>query len=143
MEWGPFEEMRELQKRINKTFESFFNKPQVKSLSVNTYSPLSDVIDKEGYILVKVDPPRVEKEDIAINITNQSIEVRAHKKHEVKIQKKGYYKHERSYGGFYRVIHLPSSVDADSAKAVYKNGVLEINLQKSKTKKISKKVKVE
>ncbi|MFH1332107.1 MAG: Hsp20/alpha crystallin family protein [archaeon] len=143
MEWNPFGEMREFQKRMNKAFEDFFKKPRMKSLSVDAHSPLSDVIDKGNQFIVKVDLPGVEKEDIILNTTERSVEVRAEKKREVKIQKKGYYRHERSYGGFYRVVPLPSFIDPDSAKASYKNGVLEIKVKKSKTKKVSKKVRVE
>jgi HSP20 family protein len=143
MERDLFEEMREFQKRMNKAFDSFFNRPQMKEFGMNFYNPLSDVIDKGDHVVVHVDLPGVEKEDIVLGVTDTHIEVRAQKKHEVKVQKKGYYRHEHSYGGFYRVIPLPANVDSDSAKAVYKNGVLEIKLQKSKTKKVSKKVKVE
>jgi len=143
MEWDPFDEMREFQKRMNKAFEAFFQRPRMKSLSIGVRSPLSDVIDKGDHFVVRVDLPGVEKEDIILNTSDRSVEVRAEKKHEVKVQKKGYYRHERSYGGFYRVIPLPSYIDPDSAKASYKNGVLEIKVKKSKTKKVSKKVRVE
>ncbi len=143
MYWSPFDEMREFQRRMNKAFESFFSRPDVKRVSFDKDSPLSDVIDKGDRFVVRVDLPGVEKQDIVLNVRENIVEVRAEKKHEVKVQKKGYYRHERSYGGFYRVIPLPSNVDPDSVKTSYKNGVLEIKLQKSKTKKVAKKVRVE
>jgi len=142
MEWDPFEEMHEFQRRMNKAFEAFFSRPHVKSLSLDVHTPLSDVIDKGNHIIASIDLPGVEKEDVILSVSDNKIEVRAQRKHEVKVQKKGYYKHERSYGGFYRIIPLPSSVDPDSAQAVYKNGVLEIKLKKSKSKKVAKKVEV-
>lgn len=142
MNWDPIKEMREFQKGINKRFESFFNKPHMKGISTNTHHPASDIIEKEGSIIVKVDLPGIEKEDIEINATPISLEIKAEKKHEIKIEKKGYYKHERSYGGFYRVIQLPSPIDPDSAEAAYKNGVLEVKFKKTKIKRIEKKVKI-
>ena len=43
---------------------------------------------------------------------------------------------------FYKMIHLESAVDADSAKASYKNGVLTLELDK-KEKRKGKEVKIE
>lgn len=143
MYWDPFEEMREFQKRMNKAFEPFFNRSEMKRLAIDMHSPYSDVIEKDDHVTVRVDLPGVEKEDIVFMVKDSNIEVRAQKKHEVKVKKKGYYRHERSYGGFYRVIPLPSDVNPESAKVEYKDGVLEVRLQKSKAKKVTKKVKVE
>ncbi|MEM4244874.1 MAG: Hsp20/alpha crystallin family protein [Candidatus Nanoarchaeia archaeon] len=143
MYWDPFDEMREFQKRMNKAFESFFNRPEMKRLPLDIHTPYSDVIEKDDHVIVRMDLPGVEKEDIFLTVTDNNIEVRAQKKHELKVKKKGYFRHERSYGGFYRVVPLPANVNPDSAKAEYRNGVLEVKLQKSKTKKIAKKVKVE
>lgn len=143
MHWDPFNEMREFQRRMNKSFESFFKGSDIGKLNEAMRYPASDVIDKDNHVIVRVDLPGVEKEDVITTVNDNHIEVRAQKKHEVKVKKKGYYRHECSYGGFYRVIPLPSNVDPSSAKAHYKNGVLEVKLIKSKAKKVSKKVKVE
>lgn len=143
MPWDPFEEMRGFQRRMNRAFEAFFSRPGMKRFSLEASHPASDVIDRGDHVVVRIDLPGVDKEDIILNITGGSVEVRAQRKQEVKVQKKGYYKHERSYGGFYRVIPLQSAIDPGTAKASYKNGVLEVRIQKSKAKKVSKKVRVE
>ncbi len=49
---------------------------------------------------------------------------------------------ERSSGSVYRAISLPSPVDSDNSKAIYKNGVLEIKMPKTEIKK-KKPLKVE
>lgn len=43
---------------------------------------------------------------------------------------KGYHRMERSYGAFARSFTLPETVDAESARADYANGVLTITLSK-------------
>jgi HSP20 family protein len=50
---------------------------------------------------------------------------------------------ERRYGSFARSINLPASVDTGKVTAEYKNGVLEISLQKkeeAKPKQINVKI---
>lgn len=42
-----------------------------------------------------------------------------------------YYRKEIECGSFYRSIELPSDVDASSAKASMKDGILEVTLKKA------------
>jgi HSP20 family protein len=58
------------------------------------------------------------------------------------LKEEDYYFSERRYGSFERTVTLPVDVDADKAKATYKNGVLEVALPKKKTVK-PKEVKVQ
>ena len=47
-------------------------------------------------------------------------------------KKKDYYRMERSYGSFNRVIELPADVDGENVDAAYKKGILTIKLKKIK-----------
>jgi HSP20 family protein len=40
------------------------------------------------------------------------------------------YYSERAYGGFHRIVHLPTSVDAENVQANLRNGVLSVSLPK-------------
>ena len=48
------------------------------------------------------------------------------RKEEKKEDREGYFVTERTYGRFYRVVPLPDDVDAGSARATFRNGVLEL-----------------
>ena len=99
------------------------------------------VKDKE--VKIKVYLPGVEKKNIMLNVTDSYVEVRAERKKESKIKKKGLFKEERSYRGYYQVIPLSVGVKAEDAKAEYKNGVLEIKIPRAKSeRKEVKKIKV-
>ncbi len=67
--------------------------------------------------------------------TEDRLELSAETKHEEKKEEKGYVYRERRSGSYYRAISLPSPVDPDKSKASYKNGVLEIKMQKTGVKK--------
>ncbi len=63
---------------------------------------------------------------------------------EEKVEKKDYYRLERSYGSFTRTVNLPAEVQTDKAKATFKDGILEIRAPLTEeAKKKEKKVPVE
>lgn len=104
--------------------------------------PAVDVIDRENDILVRAEAPGVEKEDLEVSITEDSVSIRGHSKREEEEQKGDYFRRETSYGKFSRTIPLPANVDTDGAKAKFKDGVLEITLPKQESTK-RKSVEVE
>ena len=58
------------------------------------------------------------------------MEIRARSKFAAEVEQKNYYRRERRYTEFYRVIPLPKNVDPESAKAKYEDGVLEVRIKK-------------
>jgi HSP20 family protein len=93
---------------------------------------------------LKAELPGLDKDDIEVNISDSELTLKGEKKKEEKIDEKNYYNCERSYGAFVRSVDLPADVQADRARASFKNGVLEIRMPKTeaaKTKEI--KIKVE
>ncbi len=89
-------------------------KPKAATLSKPYISKdiLVDIIDDEEKLIIIVDLPGLEKNDIKLNLKSTSILISVHKR---KIHKR---------------IALPCKVDKDNISASYKNGVLEIKLNK-------------
>ncbi len=61
-------------------------------------------------------------------MTDEGLVIEGERKREEAEQREGYYRSERSYGSFYRVIPLPEGVKAEQAKARFENGVLEVTV---------------
>lgn len=89
--------------------------------------PLVDVVDEGNSVRVIAELPGVDKEDIELEAVDRTLIIRAKGKH-------------RSY---YKEVELPARVDIDSAKARYRNGVLEVVLKKVEKAGRGKKIKVE
>jgi len=85
-------------------------------------------MDKE--IIVRVEVPGMEKEDFSITVEGNALYLSGEKRYERESRDSTYHVMERAYGSFQRTIPLPHNVDADSAQASYKNGVLSIRLPK-------------
>ncbi|MBD3203309.1 Hsp20 family protein [Candidatus Woesearchaeota archaeon] len=148
-----WDEMRRMQEEMDRLFSNMwgYDRPMLEgpeaggAVQEKRYrQPLTDVWETENQVIATVELPGVNKEDININVDDDMLEIKVEKKHEEKKEKKGMYRLERSYSGFYRSFALPGHVDPDRTKATYKNGVLEIKIPKlEKEKDKSKKVKVE
>ena len=142
-------------RRMMDLFRNFFaeepfwsNKPLFPPLSpskelalMNYIEPLSDIIETDKEIKAKMEIPGVKKEDIKINATEDGVEVKCEKSGEIEEEdkKKGRYRLERTYSGFYRFFSLPENANVDKIEADYRDGILELLIPK--TKKESKKEK--
>ncbi len=142
---SPFERMEEM-------FEDFFRRPFSRPwfpsfprlFEEMKPSPSVDIFEEGDDVVVKSELPGLTKDDIEVNITENTITISGEKKTEEKVEKKNYYRLERSYGSFCRSFELPAEIQPDKAKASFKNGVLEVRLPKSEeAKKKIRKIAIE
>jgi HSP20 family protein len=89
-----------------------------------------DLYEEKDAVVVKAELPGIDKDGIEVNVSDHVLTVRGEKKKEEETKDEDYYFSECSYGAFARSIELPAEVQTDQAKAVFKNGVLEIRLPK-------------
>jgi len=120
------DEMQRLQKRMSEMMEEAETIP----MEGNIFMPLADVKETEDAIVVTMDLPGVEKQDVDISIYDDELRVVAEKKAETEVSEKDYHKRERTYKRFERMVKLPVAVKMEEAKARLENGVLEITLPK-------------
>jgi HSP20 family protein len=99
--------------------------------------PRVDMEETDEAIRLTAELPGVDKDNIDISVTDETITIKGEKKQEEEKKGKGYYKLERSYGSFQRSFYLPCEVEADEVNATFKNGVLTIALPKSPAAKES------
>jgi HSP20 family protein len=123
-----------LRRDMEKTFSSFpsMNMPKISQTSC-------DVIDEGNQFRVKMDVPGIKKNEVSLNVTDNSLEVSAEHKEESEEKKKNYLRKERSQVSFYRSLPLSEKINADKVIAKLTDGVLDITLPKSKPTEILKK----
>lgn len=132
--WEP-KEIRHLRNLFDEFFD-FEIMPQSrrlrkKWLEGGGWSPLVDVIDKKDSIIVKAELPGVDKKDVKISLSENTLTIRGERKEEKEINKENCCCCERAFGSYSRTIALPTEVDKNKTKASYKNGILEIVLPKA------------
>ncbi len=104
--------------------------------------PAVDVYERPDEIVVKAEIPGLSKDEIEVNLTDSTLTLTGEKKKEEEVRDQDYYRCERAFGSFSRIIQLPSEVKSAEAKATFKDGVLEVRLPKSEAAK-RKAVKVQ
>ena len=131
---SPFEEM-------DRMFDQYFRRgwmrpwrfewPSFPEVSLPEMKvPKVDVVDRESEVVVKAEVPGVEKKDLDISVSDNTVTIKGSTRHEEKEEKGDYYRCEISRGAFSRTVTLPANVDGGKAKANFKDGVLELVLPK-------------
>ena len=92
------------------------------------WAPDVDVLQKDDQLVIKADLPGLSKDDISVEVTDEAVTIQGERRDEKKEEPEGYFRSERSYGSFYRVIPLPEGAITDQAKANFRDGVLEITM---------------
>lgn len=98
-------------------------------------TPSVDVIENDDEIIVKAELPGVDKKDLDISVTNNTVTIKGSSSHEEKEEKGDYYRCEISQGSYSRTLSLPAEVDEEKTKAKFKNGILKLTLPKLKKSK--------
>ena len=144
---SPFQEMERRFEDILRRPFSFMEPswwPRMRMPEMEEISPRVDIFEEGDNFVVKAEIPGMKKEDIEVNLTDDMVTISGEKKQEEKVEKKDYYRLERSYGSFTRSFRLPKEVRTDKAKATFKDGVLEVKVPKTEeAKKKEKKIPVE
>lgn len=97
--------------------------------------PRVDVVDREAEVVVRAELPGVDKKDLEVSATNNTVTIKGSTRHEEKEEKGDFYRCEISTGSFSRSVVLPAVVDGTKASASFKDGVLELVLPKAEKAK--------
>jgi HSP20 family protein len=141
--WDPWREFGSLQEKINRMFDDTLRGAlpgEREELERGMWAPAVDIHETNDSYVVKADLPGVNKEDIHLDLKDNTLVLRGEKRFEEKASRDSYIRVERAYGTFVRSFTLPRNVDAEKIQAKYKDGVLELVLPKreeAKPKQIS------
>jgi HSP20 family protein len=141
----PWEELTRWEEDIEDLFADFFRSVSAPLwparhplIETRGWAPTVDMYDRDNEIVLKVELPGMERKDIHMAVTDETLTLEGERKAEAEVKDEDYYCCERRYGKFYRAIALPTEVDASKIAAHYHNGVLEVHLPKVKEAKTRK-----
>jgi HSP20 family protein len=129
----PFRDLTTLQERMNRLFSESYRTQQGSEddwALGGTWAPAVDIYEQDHNIVIKAELPGVDPKDVDIRLDNNVLTLKGERKLDSEVKKENYHRVERAYGVFTRSFTLPNTVDANSIKAEFKDGVLRITLPK-------------
>ena len=91
------------------------------------WHPDVEVCEQDDQVRVCIDVPGVEESNLQVDIDEGWLTVRGERQ-DARAHEGGNRRSELHYGSFTRRIALPDGVDPDAARAVLRNGVLEVRI---------------
>jgi len=137
-------EIEPLHREIDRLFEDFWRGATRQSLlpepwALGEVAPRVDETEDEKAYHVTVELPGMDEKDVEVVMSEGMLTIRGEKKQEQEEKGKDFYRKERTYGSFRRVLPIPGEIDESKIAASFKKGLLTIDLPK--TEQARKKVK--
>jgi HSP20 family protein len=145
---GPFEMMRrfseEMDRAVGHMFEDLGLSQERGMGKMTAWSPAVEVFERDNNMIVRAELPGMSKDDIKVEMTDDGLFIHGERKREKEEEGEGWYRSERSYGEFRRLIPMPEDVNTEDVKASFENGVLEITapMRESSRRKRSVPIKI-
>ena len=147
---GPFSMMRRFSDEMDRMFDRVFEGygfPALERFSPwtasETFSPHVDMFERDGKLVISADLPGLTKDDVKVDITEDAVLIEGERKYEHEQREEGVYRSERGYGQFRRQIPLPEGVKSETAKANFKNGVLEVTMEAPQIAKNRRRIQIQ
>jgi HSP20 family protein len=119
----PFRELANL-------FGNFAEGTGKAQLAADSFVPPVDVYEDEHNLVLKLEVPGVNEENLDIQVENNTLTVKGEKVFEKEEKEENFHRIERRYGSFLRTFRLPNTVDTENVEAHYDKGVLKVTLAK-------------
>jgi HSP20 family protein len=123
-----FDEFRRMQDELNEMFGRSPWPAGIRSVSRGSYPPINVGATPEQ-VDVYLFAAGLDPKTLDISLQQNLLTVAGERKVAAE-QDAGYYRKERFDGAFRRVITLPEDVDPEQVEAHYRDGVLQIHLQR-------------
>ncbi len=133
--WTPFNQMERMMEEAFRGWPSMFRRTPAEGMG---WMPAIDVYERDDAYEIKTELPGMDKEDIDVSITGDTVTISGERKSEESKKGENYLRSEMAYGKFYRQVTLPTELDSAKAKARYENGMLTIEVPKTEGAKAKK-----
>lgn len=124
---------------MERMFEDFGQKGLAKAAE-SAFTPACEISESETEYHMSVDIPGVKKDEIKVEVNDNTLTISGERKQEKKAGDERNAKYvERYYGAFTRSFTLPSTADTEKIEAHYEDGVLNLTIPKAtaaRTRKI-------
>jgi HSP20 family protein len=138
-------DVRRIQEEMDLLFDHFYKIRHSPVLTAKRlWRPSTDVFETEHQVVVLVEIAGMKQKDLNVTLSDNVLVIRGDRQEKALADKTFYRNMEINYGTFERNIYLPESIDPENVRAEYRDGFLEIRLDKKEGKRSkAKEIKIE
>jgi HSP20 family protein len=125
------ENLGDLRKSVDRMLDELALRTPRVAAPPKEWKPAVEMFETNAGIIVRIELPNIDPKKVDITVTDDLLTLRGETKHEEEQKDRNYYYRELAYGTFTRTLRLPAAVKGAEAKAVYKDGVLEVKIPKT------------
>jgi len=140
----PFSGMLQLHREIDRLFDNAFRgvpapgqAPLLNRMLDNDFIPAFhahvDVLSDDKNYTITLEVPGLEQKDISLELQDRTLLIKGNKQQEKEEKDKHFYRIERHYGTFERILAIPEDGDAEQISASMKNGILTVTIPREDT----------
>jgi HSP20 family protein len=132
----PFSQFRRLTEQMDRWFDTVGMGRTNNRLSgqndnpwaMGMWAPEMETFLRDDQFVIRMDLPGLSKDEVNVEVTDDSVVIHGERQKTHEEERDGFYRSERSYGRFYREVQLPEGAQPETAKASYRDGVLEVSV---------------
>ncbi|MEB3195983.1 MAG: Hsp20/alpha crystallin family protein [Candidatus Sericytochromatia bacterium] len=134
MRWEPMLELESMRRSMDRVMDRMLEHwtpgraltglPLLES--ARGFMPNVEVFTKDSELILSAELPGIAPEEVNIEITEDSVHLIGEMKRAEEVSEDTYFRSERQYGRFDRLVALPERIRQEEAKATFEHGVLTI-----------------
>lgn len=124
----PIADIRPNFERLFRMFETPYDTLAEFKPTTGGWNPTLEVSQTDNHLIVNVELPGVDKNDMEITVEGDLLTVAGHKEDLREEKLENVFHSERKYGEFKRIVSLPYHVKDEGIDATFEKGVLKIKL---------------
>lgn len=124
---------QEVDRMFDDIFRGFGYPATLSGNSASSFiRPNLDISSDDSNYKINLELPGLKESDISVEVKNNTLTIQGEINEQKEDKDRDFYRVERSYGSFRRVLALPEDVNTDEINAVMKDGVLSLTLPRQK-----------
>ena len=115
---------------LDRLFEDIWGAPMVRTQQESGFSPRVNIEETKDHLIVTFELPGLEKKDIKVSVKDNTLVVSGTRELKSENKEGNTVRSEIWSGSFSRSFTLPETINPEKINADYKNGLLEIRMDK-------------
>lgn len=126
-----FSQFEHIRERMQQAYRQVLGGPGSPGFCAPYMEPAADVYETPDEVIVVVEIAGISGEEIELEVEGRSLVISGQRRPLPAKPQRSYSQMEIANGAFRRELLLPSEVDAESAEAVYTDGIFQVVLPKT------------